>query len=569
MADLPEASVTVDDEAGAFAGSAGYAVVLGAVYQNADITPRVYSSTKGILDQHGYSQAADYAAWHFEETKKPIIFIGLPIVTAGAVASQDPTGVTGSSVISAAASASGVLEEVDAYFKVTKAGTIGANGIVGVLSLDGGRTEKIVRLGTSNSYVIPYVGVTLSFGAGTLAVDDIYYFRTTAPMWDSAGLASARTALAAQLKPARSWIIAGDLPNSTFAGYVTTEANGYETANDRFTYARVSVRDLLPLGRAAKLAAQSFTFAEVGVSGDTITRDAGSWLADGFRVGDTVTFTGTVSNNVTLTIGALTDTVMTATTTDLAAEVIAGNLVTCVATTTKAAALSSQAAAFAGVDAQKRIDISYGRGRKQSYITGWLFRRPSAWALSVREYQHDLHIPPWRKADGPLDGVTLDDAEGNLEEFDERVDGGALAERFSCLRTWANGPNGAFGALSMTRASEGSLMSRTHNMAVVNLACTIAQAETENAIGQVLVLKDDGKAEESSLNVIEGRVNTSLELYLLKNGPEGPRASMAKWTASRNDTLNIPGAELNGTLDLMLNGTLEKINTRVRVLTGG
>lgn len=569
MADLPEASVTVDDEAGAFAGGTGYAVVIGCVEENADITPRVYASTKALLDQHGYSPAVDYAALHFEATKKPIIFVGLPKVTAGVVASQDPTGVTGTSVVSAAAGSNGILEELDVYVTVINGGTIGVNGITVDLSVDGNRTKKRIRLGTAISYEIPYVGVTLSFAAGTLVANDVYKFRTTAPMWDSAGLTSARTALAAQQKLARSWVVVGDLPTSTFAGYVTTQANAYETSNDRFTYARVSVRDRMPLGRSAKLAAQSFTFAEVGVSGDTITRSAGSWLDDGFRVGDTIAITGTVSNNFTGVIGALSATVLTLTTADVVVEVIAGNLITVVAATTKAACLSAQASEFAGVDAQKRIDLSYGRGRKESPITQWLFRRPAGWAYSIREYQHDLHIPAWRKSDGPFDGWTLEDEDENLEEFDERVDGGALAERFTCFRTWANGPNGTFGALSLTRGGEASLTSRTHNMAVINLACTVAQAETENAIGQVLVLKDDGKAQETALNIIEGRVNSALEKNLLKNGPEGPRASMAKWSASRNDVLNTPGAELNGTLDLMLNGTLEKITTRVRVLTAG
>lgn len=568
MAELPEATVSIDDEAGAFAGGTGYAVVIGCVESNADVTPRVFASTKSLIAQHGYSKAVAYAALHFEETKKPIIFVGLPKTTAGSIASQDDSGVTGTSDITVTAGTNGVLEEVDGVVTVVTGGTIGVNGITFNLSLDGGRTEKLIRLGTASTYTVPYVGVVLNFAAGTLVAEDEYTFRTNAPMWSSTDLASARTALAEQLKLSRSWVIAEDLPDSTHAGYVTTQANAYETASDRYVYARCSVKDHR-LGVKSKIAAQTLTFAEVGVTGDTITRSAGSWLEDGFKVGDVVPITGTASNNVTVTIGALTATVLTVTDTDLAAEVLASNLVTMEATTTMAAYVSLMDAGFASVDSQKRIDMSIGRARKLCPITGWMFRRPAAWALSLREYSHDLQIPSWRKADGPLDGWSLEDADGNVVEFDERTDGGGLAGRFSCLRTYSNGPNGTFGALSLTRATEGSLLSRTHNMAVANLACSIAQAETENAIGQVLVLKADGTASEASLQVIEGRVNSALEIALLQNRAEGPRASMAVWRASRTDTLNVPAAELNGSLDLLLNGTIERIVTRVRVQTNG
>jgi hypothetical protein len=565
MAELPEASVTIDDQAGAFAGGTGYAVVIGCVESNADVTPRVFASTKSLIATHGYSMAVDYAAMHFEATKKPIIFVGIPSATAGTVGSFDATGVTGTSVISITGTPT---DELDVVLTVVTGGTVGTNGITFNLSLDGGRSEKLVRLGTASSYAIPYSGLTLNFAAGTLVAEDELTFRTNPPMWDSTGLASAKTALADQLKLARSWVVIGDLPSSTFAGYVTTQANAYETANDRYVYARCSVKDHR-LGKKSKIAAQTITFAEVGVSGDTITRSAGSWLDDGIKVGDRIDCNSPLNPFTGALVTAVSATVLTLDTQDLVAEVLASNLFDIEASTSMAQYVSLMDSAFASVDGQKRIDLSIGRARKQSPISGWLYRRPAAWALSIREYSHDVQIPSWRKSDGPLDGWSLEDENGNVVEFDERTDAGGLAARFSCLRTYSNGPNGAFGALSLTRATEGSLLSRTHNMAVANLACTIAQAETENAIGQVLVLKDDGTAEEASLQIIEGRVNTALEIALLQNRAEGPRASKAVWSASRTDVLNVPGAELNGTLDLLLNGTLEKITTVVRIQTAG
>lgn len=650
MADLPNASVQVDDEAGAFGGGTGYAIVVGCVGRNGDNVPRVVASTKGLLDQYDYSPAADYVAMHIEATKKPVIFVGMPIATAGVVGRQNSSGVTGTSVISIAAGSEGYLEETCSSITVVNGGTIGVNGITFNLSLDGGRTAKLIRLGTASSYTVPYVGIVISFAAGTLVTGDVYSFTTTAPMWDSAGLAAARTALAAQKKLGRSWVVVGDLANSTFAGYVTTQVNAYETSSDRFCYARVQVADRLPLASKSKLpkymtGAPNITFAEVGSTGDTITRAAGSfiadgfavgdvitvsgavatsgynnvtgaiasltatvitlgstdlinegpigavaivasegltfassghtvtrsvgsWLSDGFAVGDSVTISGTASNNVTKTITVLTSTVMTFAA-GLADEVIGSHNVTMIKGETMTAYVSRMDSAFASVDAQKRIDLGLGRLRKLSPITGWEFRRPVAWAASVREYSHDLQIPCWRKSDGPLDGWDNEDDNGTVVEYDERSDGGALAARFTCARTYSNGPNGAFIALSLTRATEGSLLSRTHNMAVSNLACTVTQLETENAIGQVLVLNPDGTGTDASLALIEGRVNTALQIALLQARSEGQRASSAVWKASRADILNVPGAELTGVLDLRLNGTLEKISTVVRIQTAG
>ena len=567
MAELPNASVTIDDEAGAFGGGTGYIVVMGCAASNADGVPRVFSSTRSLLDNHDYTPAVSYCASHFSETGLPVIFVPMPIATAGVVGSEDDTGVTGTSVVTATAGVSGALEQVDGRVEVVDGGTIGTDQIVLSLSLNGGRTESTVRLGTANSYVIPYIGVTLAFAAGRVDAGDVFTFRTTAPMWDSAGLAAAKTALASQLKLARTWLVVGDLPNSTFAGYVTTQANAYETADDRFVFARCSVKDRLPLPKKSKVGGETLTFNTVG---DTITRSAGSWLDDGLAVGDVVSIDGTVSNDgASFPITTLTATVLT-TSTNLVNETIDSEDVDIVKVQTKATWMSALDTAFASVDSQRRIDLAAGRAWKQDPITGALLRRPASWAASLREYSHDVHIPTFRKSDGPLDGWSLEDEDGNItDEFDERTDGGGLAGRFTCFRTYSNGPRGAFLALDLTRASDGSLLSRAHNMAVVNVACTVCQAETEHAIGQVLELADDGKATPAARQKIESRVNSALQRALLQAGSEGARASYAKWSASASDVLNVPGAEMTGTLELRLNGTLERITTRVLVQTNG
>jgi hypothetical protein len=83
------------------------------------------------------------------------------------------------------------------------------------------------------------------------------------------------------------------------------------------------------------------------------------------------------------------------------------------------------------------------------------------------------------------------------------------------------------------------------------------------------VLNDDGTATGDSLSTIESEVNAALELALLQNRGEGPRCSKAVWTASKDNIMNVPEAELTGVLELNLNGTVHKVSTNVRVISGG
>lgn len=655
MADLPSAKTSLDETAVPGAGGSKLIAILAPVSTNADITPRVFSSSAALLTQHGYAPGVDYATLHIEETGLPVMFVGLPIVTAGTVGRKYTAGNTGSSVVDVTVGGSGALEECDGIVKVVQGGTVGTSQIILDLSLDGGRSYKHVRLGTASSYTVPYVGQVLSFAAGTLvAGDTVLTWSSVAPLYDQAGLAAARTALVAQQKQNKTWLIVGQLSTAQQATDILTQVNGYETANDRFVEARASVRDRLPVATMSKVVSNmtgapsltfaevgasgdtitratgswtadgfavgdtivvagtansnnvtaviaslsatvitlgtedltpevtsnasiaaypTLTFAEVGASGDTITRNRGSWLDDGFRVGDKIVVTGSVSNNITALVGlvTVTATVLTLSTDDLAAEVIRTALVTLVAGETKAQWASNIDGTFASIDVQKRLDLGAGRARKQSLILGASLRRPVAWAASIREYQHAPHRATYRKADGPLDGWDLLDATGKLPfEFDERTDGGLLAARFTCFRTWANGPIGAFITLSLTRDTDNAPLSRTHNMHVANVACTTIQASSEFAIGVDLILNANGTATRASLAIIEGRANSDLAAALLGDiEGEGPAASTATWAASTDDDLRTPGAILNGTLTLGLKGTIEKIKTVVRVNANG
>jgi hypothetical protein len=652
MATLPKAKTSVQDTAGAIAGGLDTICTLAPSPLNADMVPRLFGAAKDIYDFHGYSEGVEYASFHAQEVKQPILYVAMPIETAGVVGRFNTAGNTGSSVPTVSAVAGGCLTEHDGVVKVFKGGTVGTDQIVLEISLDGGRLFKKVRLGTASSYVFPYVGAQIAFAAGTLvAGDTIITWHGTGPRCLSSDLTTARTNLAGVLKFFRSMILMGDLQSDTEAAAFRDELNAYETSDDRFVYGRAAVLDRLPYSEMSHVVARmtagtsltfaevgasgdtitratgswisdgfavgdtivitlsasnnitaviaslsalvitlgtedlaaevtanasivaypTLTFAEVGGTGDTITRNRGSWLADGFRVGDKIAVTGTASNNITATQGltAVTALVLTLGTDDLAAEVIRTQSVTVKAGQTKAVWMASIDAEFASIDDEFRIDLAAGRGRKASPFSGWNFRRPASWAASLREYQHDLHITTWAKELGPT-GWDLNDEDGNLVEWDDRVDGeAAAAARFTSFRTWSNGPEGAFISLSLTRAVDGSLLSHTSNVAVTNLACTTVQLNTEKVVGRTLVLQANGKATTDSLATVKAEVDSALSLALLSNKKgEGQRASLATWSPSPDDLYNIAEPVMNGVLTLVLNGIVHSVRTQVRVGSG-
>lgn len=562
MANLPRANTRIDNASSGFASGADRIVVIGCVAKSADITPREFANTQDLLDKHGYSPAVDYAAMHFDATNLPVQFIGLPIATPGAIATQDAGGVTGTSVIAAVADTGGIMDEVRGELVITSGGTVGTDQIMASLRLNYDETGNVLRIGKASSAVIPYVGVKLTFAAGTLAEGDRFTFAASAPKWSATKLADVRAALVAQQLAARTWLLIGDASSSDVAALVT-EANGYETANDRFVVARAQARDTYAPATMTGSPTLSFADADPG----TITRSAGSWLTDGFRPGMTINVTGSAlaGNNGEHVIGTVDATVITlAVDATVADATVAGCTVT--GRELPADWRTGIIDEFDGITAERRIDIAAGRARVVSPITRSTMRRGASWAVSIREYQHDVQIATWRKSDGPLSGWSLEDEiDGSPAEHDERVNGGLVTAGFTTLRTWGNGPNGTFVSRSLTRALDDDPLVNTHHMHVANIACAVVQANTEFAIGDNLVLNDDGTGQEADIAALELRVTSALERELLSTGREGQRASAVKWTASRTDDLSVAEPELNGVMDLRLLGTLVRINTRVRV----
>jgi len=637
---LPSASTRLSVQAGTAPASTDLIAVWGPCATLADGVPRLYANTAAMLAAHGYCEAIDYSALHMQDAGKPVLFVPLPIATPGVVGRFNASGNTGWSVVTCAVGASGSLAETDGVLMVVTGGSVGVDQIMLSLSLDGGSTYKPVRLGTSVSYTIPNVGLTVSLSGGPLnAGDTVLTWHSTAPLADFTSLAAPLAAMKTQMRLTRSWLMVGDISDLPSAQGVEATVNAYETSAERYTYAKAQMRDRLPAaslsqvqsrasgtftasfnGAAHTIARSSGSFVADGFAagdtirvsgstadngnkgvptivaaglltfaagmteggpdsgvtitaeptltfaagGETITRNRGSWLADGFRVGDSIAVTGTASNNATLVVTAISATVMTFAS-GIVNETIGSFGVLIGTGETDQAWAASISALVAPVSTSERVDLGAGRLRKLSPITGYSMRRPVQWADSIRSYQHDIRTTTWWKALGSLQGWGIDG------EHDERVSGGLLDARFTCARTWGNGPNGAFIAQSLTRAVDGSILGMTHNVAIASLAQTVCQRATENFAGQVLVLNRpdvNGKrtATVASLAVLEAKVNSELLRNLLSDvGGEGQRASVAKWTAATDDDLGVANATLHGTLDLQLNGTIVHIATTVEV----
>lgn len=661
MATLPSATTRLDDSAGPAAVGSKYVCVLAPVSTLADGVPRVYYSSKAIAQAHGYAQGVDYSAYHMGQTKLPVIFVPMPIATAGTVGRFNTSGNTNTSVCSVAVGSSGSLDEIDGVVKVVTGGVVGTAQIVLSLSLDGGVSFYTVKLGQATSYAIVTpigsypVGLTLSFACGSLTDGEtILTFHSSAPMWDSAGMGAVRAALANQTRRIRDIVVMGEVATGAMAAYVQTLVDTYETTNERYTGAKVALRDRLPLATISKnrvsvagdpsltFASSGFTvtrgagsfitdgfvngmtvkvtgstsnnftlvvstvsalvmtfaatvanegpktgctvtgeatltIADGGAGVDTIFRTTGSWLADGFRVGDLVSITGTsggTNDIVNKEITVLTPTVITFATASVGGnETIGSYGVTVSAGETKdvwLAALDTQMATATPITS-KRVNLGFGRARMVSPFLDSSMRRSVIWDDSVISYQHDLHIPTFAvEPGGPrpsgITGSSLMDSAGNLYEFDQSIDGGATEAGFTAYAS-RDGYKGSFIALSLTRAAESSVLSRQQNMAVANLAQAICQTEAVRNLGKVLVRNADGTPTSESIGKVKSAVDGALKRGLLTNAEgEGPRASDAYWDPDPNTDLSVPGTLWPCVMTLQLNNTVEQITTTIKVI---
>lgn len=564
MATLPRATVRLVADGGGVGVGTDLMCIMACTPSGTANVPKTHARVQAYLDDKGYCDGVEFAAHYVELTDLPFMEIKLDTATAGSVVSSDVTGVTGTSAVTWSGAAN-MSEHLQCH--VVTGGTIGTAGIVIRISRDGGRTwGRNVRLGTATSYVIPNSGVTVNFAAGTLVADDLAVAHTKGPMWDAAALTAGFNALAAQSQLPRLVVIIGDITTSTLLQNVMDEISAYETTDGRHARALVALR-----GKYPDCAMQGEpSDVDFVASADTITRNTGSWVTDGFKVGMQITIDGTSSNDGTHTVVTVTPTVLTVGNT-LADE---ANVDAADFTITGSEPLSTWVASLktdivgdseATLKIEDRVLARAGEPRRKSPLDGFSRQRPMAWASACRIMAHDLHVSEAKVELGPLPGWTITDEDGILETHDERFHGGLLAGRIGCPTTHDDIP-GVFSALPLTLDEDNAPLSRAPVGFVGDLLCQLAKRETTRKLSRDVILNADGTITEAEAQRIEEEVLSRLKAAVLTRRAEGQRASDVSFTMARDADLLQPDAEVVCEVGYLPLGYLERITTTVRVL---
>lgn len=658
MATLPNASVTLATSGGGAAKGSALLCIMSPVEQG-PMEPRLYQRVQDHLDVHGRSAGLDLAAHYVQLTSLPYLLVPLAQGTAASRGPADTSGITGTSAVSFSGTP---LDTERLAVKVIEGGTVGTAGITIRTSRDKGRTwGRIIRLGTSTSYAIPDTGVTVSFGTGTLVADDIAYQACSGPMWDAAALATAFDQLAASVHLPRLVVVCGDVDDSTDLQDVIDEIEAYETEHNRHARVLCNARSRFPdavmqisRGRLG-LDGVFPTDVDFDAGADTITRNTGSWVDDGFLVGQSVTIAGSASNNgVKGVLSAVTATVLTlpaspglsaeanvngasltitgvgpgdldfvasgftitrnigswvtdgfkvgmditvdgTSSNDNGGEVLGTvtNVTATVLTLDGGVADESNVSALGvtitGVESKAtwraeveeiigntpqtakeshRVMLGAGQARRKSPLDGSRKWRPAVWPIAIRCMDHQLHVSPAKVALGGLEGWEIHDEDGMLVEHDERVDGGLLAMRAACLTTVDDFP-GVYCALPLTLAEDDTPLSRLPVGLVADLVCRIARREFTRRLNEDVITKTSGIMTEAEYQRIEGYVLGRLRAALVSPTSEGQLASSID-AVTMDRTVNIldPGAEVPVEVEFTPRGYLESIAVTVRVNAG-
>lgn len=565
MATLPSATARYSDTGAGVAVDTNLMAIFSCSQSGTAGTVRYYTKVQDQADDTGYGEGLELAAHHVERNRQGYLFGKLASAVAGAIGPVDVTGVTGTSVVTFTGTP---YDDEHIVLDVVTGCTIGTAGGEIKVSRDGGRTYGgVIRLGTATTYAIPNSGITANFAAGTLVADDRAIAYCASPKWDATGLAAVFDALKAQAKLPRIIVICGDVDEASDVQTVIDEIEAYETESDRRSIVLCQLRDQRS---PAKMQGEPSDI-DFDAVGHTITRNTGSWVTDGFKVGMTVVVSGTTSGTNDGTAGVLTN--VTATVLTFASGIAAqtnqdGATVTISASETKSSWRTALETIVGASPATQKIADKVmacgGRARRKSPINSTRKRRNAAWPIAIRCMGHDLQVSPAEVALGGLEGWDIFDNDGVLEEHDERVDGGLLAARIACLRTFNSLP-GVYCALPLTLDNDNQPLSRMPIVLVAQLATNICQAATTMLLNGRVLLNSDGTPQGAEGRRIDAFVQSALEAELVEPKREGQRASSVSFAFDKTVDLRVQGAIVPWECTLTQLGYLEQISGTVRV----
>jgi hypothetical protein len=535
-------------------------------------TPRFYQGGAALKADAGVGDAIEFGCRYFRGSKSsfnpsglPIAFCRTPVTTAGVIQAQSHDGVTGSSAIVASGTPN---QRVDQFvLKILNDGTVGADGITFQYSFGGRDFSATQRLGTSLTWAVPDLGVTLTFDTGmTVKAGDIFTMRTSGPRASNADISTALADLLALPQKFRCVLIIGDY-NETDMLALQADMDLWYLAGKRSIFF-VSARDAAQLAQGTKLSTETITFA---AAGHTITRNTGSWIVDGFTTLDDVIVSGSTSNNgnlgkpsmVSATVLTFSAGVVNETATSSSTLVISGFE----SESEWATALLANAASFQ--DTLGRVAWGAGQAWMPSDLRpGFRMREPGMWAVLERYMQHDLQISPNFHALGPIEGWEIVDDNGVVTEHDSRTLQVLEARGFLTLCSFI-GEEGVFCGFPATFGPDGSAFDVIPWRAVANVMCDVVQIVTTTFIGDDPDLNPDGTLASEEVERYSNLVNQQLASELLSEKTEGRRASAASWAPHTDDVLNVPDAVMNGEGNLETNGLINQVNTTIFVNRNG
>lgn len=180
--------------------------------------PGTFAREADVFSAKGLGPLIEYGSYYMGNAGKPVLLITPTCSTAATYSAVDVTGVTGTSVVTAGATAP--LDEYDVTVIVKHGGTIGVAGITFIYTLDGVTFSPLQALGTAVTITLnaPVVnvssGVGFALAAGTLIAGDTWKCTTTRAQMTNGDLITALEALRVTRLPWDAVLVDGDFASA-------------------------------------------------------------------------------------------------------------------------------------------------------------------------------------------------------------------------------------------------------------------------------------------------------------------------------------------------------------------
>jgi hypothetical protein len=249
----------------------------------ANFVPYTTTSPSVIQANSGNGSMSRIAAFCAVNSGNPVTCVSIPSAGAGTVTAVFTGSTTVTNTSSSVVTITGTPND-DYYLYITPqqattaANVVGTAGPVVGLSLDGGKTfAYTVNLGTATtittgSAFTTYTGLTISFAAGTLVTNDIFYAVATAPTIAAASVQSALAAVVKIKSEEFEDVYVAGVSSGAMAASYDTYMLALATTNKRFSRLLCSARDAAWGGASTETETAWITSIEADFTNNGTTR---------------------------------------------------------------------------------------------------------------------------------------------------------------------------------------------------------------------------------------------------------------------------------------------------------